>query len=216
MKQKRFGAFLMAAVLLLCAGSAQALGNKMMGNIKYGVPVPYENLVYGYALNVHARFDMYGDAVMEYYLKQLDEEQDENDDYIYDARVWRSPDAKYLLEIQVKEPTYETFAQEIEKAPYYAEELLKRQEDTQKQQVKQLHDGILRDTPAGQMLEMAISYLTTADDDSTVPTTAVYYDFYANGYEYVFILTSFNGTYEDTQKLLDSIMQTVAIWQVAA
>lgn len=214
MKRKRFAAFLMAAMLLLCAGSAQAVGNKLLGNIKYGVPVPYENRVYGYSLDVYSRFDMYGDAVMEYYLKQLDEEQDENDDYIYDARVWRSPDAKYLLEIQVKEPTYETFAQEIEKAPYYAEELLKRQEDTQKQQVKQLHDGILRDTPAGQMLEMAISYLTTADDDSTVPTTAVYYDFYTNGYEYVFILTSFNGTYEDTQKLLDSMMQTVSIWQV--
>ncbi len=214
MKRKRFAAFLMAAMLLLCAGSAQAVGNKLLGNIKYGVPVPYENRVYGYSLDVYSRFDMFGDAVIAEYLAKLDEEQDENDDYIYDARVWRSPDAKYLLEIQVKEPTYETFAQEIEKAPYYAEELLKRQEDTQKQQVKQLHDGILRDTPAGQMLEMAVSYLTMADDDSTVPTTAVYYDFYANGYEYVFILTSFNGTYEDTQKLLDSIMQTVSIWQV--
>lgn len=215
MKRKRFAAFLMAA-MLLCAGSAQAVGNKLLGNIKYGVPVPYENRVYGYSLDIYSRFDMFGDAMIAEQLAQLDEEQDEIDDYIYDARVWRSPDAKYLLEIQVKEPTYETFAQEIEKAPYYAEELLKRQEDTQKQQVKQLHDGILRDTPAGQMLEMAISYLTTADDDSTVPTTAVYYDFYANGYEYVFILTSFNGTYEDTQKLLDSMMQTVAIWQVAA
>lgn len=214
MKQKRFAAFLMAAVLLLCAGSAQALGNKMMGNIKYGVPVPYENLVYGYALNVHARFDMYGDAVMEYYLNQIDEAQSEDDDYIYDARVWRSPDSKYALEVHVKEPTYESFAQELENAPRYAE--LAQDQFTPEQQFKQLHDGILRDTPAGQMLEMAISYLTTADDDSTVPTTAVYYDFYANGYEYVFILTSFNGTYEDTQKLLDSIMQTVAIWQVAA
>lgn len=212
MKQKRFAAFLMAAVLLLCAGSAQALGNKMMGNIKYGVPVPYENLVYGYALNVHARFDMYGDAVMEYYLNQIDEAQSEDDDYIYDARVWRSPDAKYLLEIQVKKPTYETFAQEIENAPRYAE--LMKDHYTPEEQFKQLHDGILRDTPAGQMLEMAVSYLTTADDDSTVPTTAVYYDFYANGYEYVFILISFNGTYEDTQKLLDSMMQTVSIWQV--
>lgn len=213
MKRKRFAAFLMAA-MLLCAGSAQAVGNKLLGNIKYGVPVPYENRVYGYSLDVYSRFDMFGDAMIAEQLAQLDEEQDEIDDYIYDARVWRSPDAKYLLEIQVKEPTYETFAQEIEKAPYYAEELLKRQEDTQKQQVKQLHDGILRDTPAGQMLEMAISYLTTAQDGSTVPTTAVYYDFYANGYEYVFILTSFNGTYEDTQKLLDSMMQTVSIWQV--
>lgn len=213
MKRKRFAAFLMAA-MLLCAGSAQAVGNKLLGNIKYGVPVPYENRVYGYSLDVYSRFDMFGDAVIAEYLAQLDEKQNEDDDYIYDARVWRSPDAKYLLEIQVKEPTYETFAQEIEKAPYYAEELLKRQEDTQKQQVKQLHDGILRDTPAGQMLEMAISYLTTAQDGSPVPTTAVYYDFYANGYEYVFILTSFNGTYEDTQKLLDSMMQTVSIWQV--
>lgn len=32
--------------------------------------------------------------------------------------------------------------------------------------------------------------------------------------KYVFILISFNGTYEDTQKLLDSMMQTVSIWQV--
>ena len=202
MKRKRFAAFLMAAMLLLCAGSAQAVGNKLLGNIKYGVPVPYENRVYGYSLDVYSRFDMFGDAVIAEQLAQLDEEQDEIDDYIYDARVWRSPDAKYLLEIQVKKPTYETFAQEVQ------------DQFTPEQQFKQLHDGILRDTPAGQMLEMAVSYLTTADDDSTVPTTAVYYDFYANGYEYVFILTSFNGTYEDTQKLLDSMMQTVSIWQV--
>ena len=212
MKRKRFAAFLMAAMLLLCAGSAQAVGNKLLGNIKYGVPVPYENRVYGYSLDVYSRFDMFGDAMIAEQLAQLDEEQDENDDYIYDARVWRSPDAKYLLEIQVKKPTYETFAQELENAPRYAE--LMKDHYTPEEQFKQLHDGILRDTPAGQMLEMAVSYLTTADDDSTVPTTAVYYDFYANGYEYVFILISFNGTYEDTQKLLDSMMQTVSIWQV--
>ena len=66
MKRKRFAAFLMAAMLLLCAGSAQAVGNKLLGNIKYGVPVPYENRVYGYSLDVYSRFDMYGDAVMEY------------------------------------------------------------------------------------------------------------------------------------------------------
>ena len=214
MKRKRFAAFLMAA-MLLCAGSAQAVGNKLLGNIKYGVPVPYENRVYGYSLDVYSRFDMFGDAVIAEYLAQLDEKQNEDDDYIYDARVWRSPDAKYLLEIQVKEPTYETFAQEIEKAPYYAEELLKRQEDTQKQQVKQLHDGILRDTPAGQMLEMAIADLTTAQDGSPVPTTAVYYDFYANGYEYIFMMTALNdNAYDAVQKLLDSMMQTVSIWQV--
>ena len=34
MKRKRFAAFLMAAMLLLCAGSAQAVGNKLLGNIK--------------------------------------------------------------------------------------------------------------------------------------------------------------------------------------
>ncbi len=62
MKRKRFAAFLMAAMLLLCAGSAQAVGNKLLGNIKYGVPVPYENRVYGYSLDVYSRFDMFGDA----------------------------------------------------------------------------------------------------------------------------------------------------------
>ena len=82
MKRKRFAAFLMAA-MLLCAGSAQAVGNKLLGNIKYGVPVPYENRVYGYSLDVYSRFDMFGDAMIAEQLAQLDEEQDENDDYIY-------------------------------------------------------------------------------------------------------------------------------------
>ena len=155
MKRKRFAAFLMAAMLLLCAGSAQAVGNKLLGNIKYGVPVPYENRVYGYALDVYLRFDMFGDAVI----------------------------AEHLY--------------------------------TPEEQFKQLHDGILRDTPAGQMLEMAMSFVAIADDGRTVPTTAVYYDFYANGYEYIFMMTALNdNAYDAAQKLLDSMMQTVSIWQV--
>ena len=79
MKRKRFAAFLMAAMLLLCAGSAQAVGNKLLGNIKYGVPVPYENRVYGYSLDVYSRFDMFGDAVIAEHLAQLDEKQNEDD-----------------------------------------------------------------------------------------------------------------------------------------
>ena len=113
MKRKRFAAFLMAAMLLLCAGSAQAVGNKLLGNIKYGVPVPYENRVYGYSLDVYSRFDMFGDAVIAEHLAQLDEKQNEDDDYIYDVRIWRSPDSKYMFDVQLKTPTCETFAQEI-------------------------------------------------------------------------------------------------------
>ena len=48
-----------------------------------------------------------------------------------------------------------------------------------------------------------------------MPTTAVYYDFYANGYEYIFMMTALNdNAYDAVQKLLDSMMQTVSIWQV--
>jgi len=213
MKRKRFAAFLMAAMLLLCAGSAQAVGNKLLGNIKYGVPVPYENRVYGYSLDVYSRFDMFGDAVIAEHLAQLDEKQNEDDDYIYDVRIWRSPDSKYMFDVQVKTPTCETFAQEIENAPRYAE--LMKDHYTSEEQFKQLHDGILRDTPAGQMLEMAMSFVAIADDGRTVPTTAVYYDFYANGYEYIFMMTALNdNAYDAAQKLLDSMMQTVSIWQV--
>ena len=44
---------------------------------------------------------------------------------------------------------------------------------------------------------------------------AVYYDFYANGYEYIFMMTALNdNAYDAAQKLLDSMMQTVSIWQV--
>ena len=60
------------------------------------------------------------------------------------------------------------------------------------------------------MLEMAMSFVAIADDGRTVPTTAVYYDFYANGYEYIFMMTALNdNAYDAVQKLLDSMMQTL-------
>lgn len=213
MKRKQIMAFVMAAVLILCAGGAQAaVGGKLPGNIKYGVQVPYENRVYGYALDVYSRFHMYGDAATEMLLAQL-EEQDEQSEQLYDIRMWTSPDSKYQLLVQVKQPSCVSFAQEIENAPHYAERM--QDQFTPEQQFRQLHDGILRDTPAGQMLEIASSCMITAGDGSLIPQTEVYYDFYANGYEYIFMVISLGeDTYETAQQLLDSVAQTISIWQV--
>ena len=206
MKRKQIAVFVMAAALMLCAGSAQAVGGKLLGNIKYGVQVPYENRVYGYALDVYSRFHMYGDAASEQLLAKQDEQ-------LYDIRIWSSPDTKCLLVVQVKQPSCVSFAQEIENAPHYAERM--QDQFTPEQQFRQLHDGILRDTPVGQMLEIASSCLVTAEDGSLIPQIEVYYDFYANGYEYVFMVDSLGeGSYETAQRLLDSIVQTVSIWQV--
>ena len=213
MKRKQIAAFVMAVVLILCAGGAQAaMGGKLPGNIKYGVQVPYENRVYGYSLDVYSRFHMYGDAATELLLAKLNE-QDEQGEQLYDIRMWSSPDAKCQLLVQVKQPSCVSFAQEIENAPHYAERMQDR--FAPEQQFRQLHDGILRDTPVGQMLEIASSCTVTAEDGSQIPQTEVYYDFYANGYEYIFMVISLGeGTYEAAQQLLDSIAQTISIWQV--
>ena len=213
MNKKRVAALLTAAVLLLC-GSAQAIGNNLFTNLKYGTLTPYENRVYGYSLNVYSRFGVLSDENVAAFLEESDREAAENgedSEYIYDLRVWSSPDKKYIFEVQVKEPTCESFEQEIEAAPHYMEKI--QDQFTPEQQLNQLHDGILRDTPVGQMLEIAYSYTYFYESGTAEPNLAVYYDYYGEDYEYIFLVHAINGDYESAQKLLDTMVQTVSIWE---
>ena len=82
--------------------------------------------------------------------------------------------------------------------------------------VRQLHDGILRDTPEGQMLETAYTFDLPYDNGSVMHITVVYYDCYYLGIEYIFEITAYNGDYETAQYLLDEMVKTVDIWPAGA
>ena len=202
------------ALMLLFAVSVQADGAKSYyRRVQYGTLMPYDNLVYGYSLGVYSRFIMLNDEQMESDWADIDANHEEGDEELYDLRIWVAPDLRYEFEIQVKEPTYASFDIEIAKAPEYAD--LVRDSYPEDSNLRMLHEGILRSTPAGDMLETAVAY-DSADDDGHIYTTVfVYYDIYANGVEYCFSLYAYDGDYKAAQAMLDDICQTVELTPMA-
>ena len=199
------------ALMLLFAVSAQADGAKSYyRRVQYGTLMPYDNLVYGYSLGVYSRFIMLNDEQMESVWADIDANHEEGDEELYDLRIWVAPDLRYEFEIQVKEPTYDSFETEVANAAGYID--LVRDGFAPENHVRQLHDGILRETPAGTMLETAIAY-DTVDADTGAEQTIVflYYDYYGAGVEICFSIRDYQGNYDDTQSLLDSMMQTIEV-----
>ena len=202
MKKRLF--CLILCVCTLFSLSAQASGGGFYRRVQYGALAPYENLAFSYSLSVYERFLMVPDDT-----DQIDAEQSEEDDAIYDMRIWYSPDGRFQLDVQVKEPTYGSFNQEIEMAPRYLE--LVRDQYEENQHVQPLHEGILREMPAGTMLETAISYDVYAEDGTAHNVVFVYYDLYVDDWEYCFSLTDFGGEYETAQETLDELVQTISV-----
>ena len=207
--KKRIISLLLILVLLTAVLPAQAATN-FFRTYKYGSLMLYENLVYGYSLGIYAKFEMASDEILqEYFWPTFEESEKNGGDAVYDYRYWYSKDGIYSIEVQVKEPTYDSFETEIAMAPKYAE--LTAGDFEPENEFKQLHDGILRDTPAGQMLETAVSYIQFDSEGNATPIVFVYYDIYARGVEYCFCLHAKNGNYEETQSMLDEMMQTVSL-----
>lgn len=202
---------LLLALMLLCTVPAMASQDTaaFLRHFRYGQLTEYENMAFQYAVGIYGKFWMYSDEALEEFMMDLEENASEDDEELYDLRVWVSPDRRYAVEIQVKEPTYESFAVEVEKAAEVAAKEQKYYEP--EQELKQLHDGILRDTPAGQMLETAMSYNMSDGEGNTIPVVYVYYDYYHENVEYIFAVTNFMGDYESAQAMLDEMMQTVRI-----
>lgn len=208
--KKRAFCLLLAAVLLFCL-SAQASGAGFFRHLQYGDLAPYENMVFGYSLSVYERFEMLSDELLDQYWQHIEEEADPDADEIYDFRIWFSQDGRYEFQVQVKEPTYDSFATEIEKAPDYLE--LVRDQYPEDSHVRMLHEGKLRDTSAGQMLETALAYDQTDESGHGYTTVFVYYDFYAEDTEYCFTLYAYDGDYTAAQGMLDEICQTIEFAQ---
>ena len=210
--KKRAFCLVLSLILLFCV-PVQADGRNFFRRLQYGTLSPYENFVYHYSLKIYDRFEMIPDEMLDVLWQHLDEDHDENSDNVYDIRFWVSQDGRYQFETQVKEPTYASFDIEIAKAPEYAD--LVRDSYPEDSNLRMLHEGILRSTPAGDMLETAVAY-DSADDDGHIYTTVfVYYDIYANGVEYCFSLYAYDGDYKAAQAMLDDICQTVELTPMA-
>ena len=208
--KKRVFCLLLALSMCLCL-SAQAVGSSFYRHLQYGNLVSYENLVYGYSLRIFEGFEMLDDESLDHYWQHLQESQKEGSDEIYDIRIWIPKDNRYEFSVEVKQPTYDSFETEIAKAPEYLD--LVRDGYPEESNVRMLHDGIVRDTSAGRMLETAIAYDMTDSRGQTFTIVFLYYDIYAGGVAYCFSLSAYDGDYDAAHGLLDEICQTVTLKQ---
>lgn len=208
--KRRMLALLLALLLL----PACALGDTVfdfMLRLKYGALTSYENMVYNYAIDVFERFIMFPDDVLADIWAEIEADHEPDDDEVYDIRYWMSPDQQYVFHVQVKEQSYETFDIEVSKAPEYLTIIADEISKSENTNYVMLHDGLLRDTPEGQMLEIAIAYNAPREGGGYDPVVSIYYDCYYEDIEYIFALQAYGPSYEDAQKLLDALVQTLRI-----
>ncbi|MBQ9300776.1 MAG: hypothetical protein IJ214_09705 [Clostridia bacterium] len=207
--KKRAFCLLLSLALLACVSAQADRGGSFYRRLQYGTLSAYENFVYHYSLKIFNRFETLPDEMLELLWQHMDEEHTEDSDEIYDIRIWFSPDSRYQFEAQVKEQTYASFDIEIAKAPEYLD--LVRDGYPEDSNVRMIHDGILRATPAGDMLEIALAYDSMDENGSLYTTVFVYYDIYRDGVEYCFSMYAYDGDYNTAQAMLDEICQTVEL-----
>jgi len=206
---KKLLAISLCAFLLLGCASAHAAGLSFYQRKLYGSLVPYENIPFCYAIDVFASFSMFSDD-------QLNErwemyEPDESSDEIYDIRCWLSPDRTYEFQVQVKEQTYASFEEEVKNAPNYISSMEDEMKALGYSNIRQLHNGLIRRTPEGDMLETAYTFTVPNNNGTSVEIIVMYYDCYYENIEYIFEITAYNGAYDTAQALLSEMIKTLDI-----
>ena len=181
----------------------------------------YSDTYLGYSLRIPDFLVKVNDTYLRQYLESMNEgKTPDSADYVYDSHLWGtqvSSESAMIFEIQLKKCTNESFEKEVEMAPRYDEiENAMLEETGSSTRIAQLHNGILRETPMGTMLEMAYTVNYLLDDGSSSQETHVYYDFYYNTIEYIFLLEAPTEliTVESMQQLLSELMQYVQIENV--
>lgn len=208
--KKRVFCILLSLLMLFSAASAQAKVNNFYLRTRYGQLALYENLVFNYSIGVYGGFYMYSDDQLNEIWSRMN--LSEEDDEVYDFRYWISPERTYEFQIQVKEQTYDSFATEVSHAPQYISMMEEAMVNAGYTNIRQLHEGLLRSTPEGDMLETAYAFDIPLEDGSVRSITVVYYDCYYENIEYIFEMTAYDGDYETAQYLLNEMVQTVDIW----
>ncbi len=168
----------------------------------------YENRVYGFAFSIPDSFAAMEETKLKEWLDNV--QQEEEGDDIYDIRYWDANDGTLSFETQVKEPTYESFEVELSKAPDYLSFIQEDYDAAGYQNLRMLHEGVVRKTPLGDMLEMAIQY-EIPTGMGAVTVQQVYYDLYMGELEYIFAVTGYNLDYDTLQSLLDTIVWTAGL-----
>ena len=209
MKKKLLIAVCILAMLLSCMPAQASTLNNFFVRTRYGELALYQNYPYHYEIGVYEGFYMYPEA----YLDELwaDMDTTEEEDEIFDFRLWTSPDRIYTLQIQVKEQTYDSFATEVKQAPHYMDLRGPVLEAEGYTNIRPLHSGIIRKTPVGDMLEIAYAFSFQQESGKTTDVAVLYYDCYYKDIEYIFELTALNGDYIAAQQLLDAMVQTLNI-----
>lgn len=210
--KKRVFCIALSFMMLMSLTPAQAVINNFFLRTRYGQLAPYENLVFNYAIDVYSGFIMSSDEQLNARWASMTFE--EGEDMLYDFRYWLSPDRTYEFQVQVKEQTYDSFETEVLKAPEYISLMEEDMLALGYYNIRQLHEGILRDTPEGKMLETAYAFALPVEGGE-MDITVVYYDCYYKDVEYIFEITGYNGDYETAQYLLNEMVQTVDIWSPA-
>lgn len=207
--KKRMLCILLSLLMLLSVPGAQAAVNNFYLRTRYGQLALYENMVFNYAIGVYSGFYMYSDDQLNELWSRMD--LGEDDDEVYDFRYWISPDRTYEFQIQVKEQTYDSFVTELSHAPQYIDMMEEAMVNAGYTNIRQLHEGMLRNTPEGEMLETAYAFDIPLEDGGVRSITVVYYDCYYENIEYIFEMTAYDGDYETAQYLLNEMVQTVDI-----
>lgn len=209
----RATALLIAVLMPLCAVAEELYLPSMAEAGSSG----YNNTYLGYSLQIPSYLSFLGEDFAAENTAYINENNGEDDDWVYDVHYWAAfiTEKDYMLfGVQLKECTYDSFETEVAMAPQYAAiSNAQLQAAGSDSVVTQLHDGILRDTPMGPMLETAYTRTYTDSEGNEAKETVVYYDFYYNTIEYCFVMEVPDGyfTYESIQALLDEMMQTVNV-----
>ncbi len=174
----------------------------------------YDNRYCGYSLQLPTGYESYSDQELADSLER-NQADGEDEDQLYDIRIWMDRNSSTMLMIQMKECTYGSFEEECAKAPYYAEYMKEEWEsDETMLSPRMYHEGILRDTPLGMMLETCYQYDYQVNEELQVTITVMYYDFYYNDIEYIFLMESGSMDYAALQALLHDIVSTVKVDKV--
>ena len=139
---------------------------------------------------------------------------------LYALNVWKrggeDDEESITLEVQVKEPNYATFEEEITASERYEEEMKKEiasqlEGDPFGDELDRMEvydSGTLCETPAGRALRRSLSYFMKDGGGEYMVTI----DLYAEGAEYGFTIHASHALRDEADALMEAIVPTISVF----
>ena len=210
---KRWLALLLIFTLLpVCALAQEPTLDSLFGrwmNDPYRVMIPYENRVFGYAMQLPASLYAMDDDSLADILANMQSQDDPNDlGQVYDIRVWFTADTTRILEFQVKEPTYDGIETEYANREETAQMTLEGFAAQGYTNAACVSGDAFVETPVGDMLESVYTY---TDADGTAQVQVVL-DLYYGPLEYCFVLSAQGEDVQAARELITKVANTLEIF----